>query len=157
MKYSTLSSIVFSACCILSSSCDNLSTDGKLKTDPINPNLGGEPVVNKEDAYKWAKRHTNNNFIVNQAKEKGGRSYYFTNRFLDIMKNQKDCVGLNFYLANAKDDEMTLLVVSVNSEGVDLTGTYKNDKNIDEQYIIGQTTMKCPDNCDVSSFLYKGK
>lgn len=144
-------------CALSLSACDIFSSGGNFVPKPIDPTVGGEAFVKKRDAHNLARNHRDDVIMINPSGKKGGKGYYFTNEFIDTMKKQKGSKGLNFYLSQDNNKEMNLIVVSVDANGKDLTGVYKDDKNIDAQYIIGRTTMKCPDNCDVSSWLYNSE
>lgn len=133
----------------------NFFSPSNSTPDKINISEGGRPVSDKKAAYRWAKEHRKDLGMYKPANKTGGKSAYFTNNFIDTMQGQKGCKGLNFYITQKSDNELAILVVAVNSDGRDLTGGYTDDKGLDVQYIIGETTMRCPHNCDTKSDLYK--
>ena len=53
---------------------------------------------------------------------------------------QKDCLGIRFYFAKSKEDNLTLVAVGYNQDGKDL-----------ERGIILERGQPCPPYCDESS------
>jgi hypothetical protein len=132
-----------------------------LNNDPIpgfNPNAGS-PIA-ATTAEQWTANYRAQPLTAEeQAGAKRIKAYYFGNEFLNTVQAQENCVGLRFYMGLEKDltgdkskDKYQLLVVGVDENGYDIVPYTKADGTIEGiDGIIGDDSMKCPDNCDPTS------
>lgn len=132
-----------------------------LHNDPIpgfNPNAGSP--IPAAIAEQWTANYRAQPLTAEeQAGAKRIKAYYFGNEFLNTVQAQENCVGLRFYMGLEEDltgdkskDKYQLLVVGVDKNGYDIVPRTKADGSVDGiDDIVGDSTLKCPDVCDLTS------
>lgn len=132
-----------------------------LFTDPIpgfNPNAGA-PIPPAE-AEQWTANYRNQPQTQDElAGRKRTKAYYFGSAMLDTIKQQPGCVGIRFYMGLEQDltgdkskDEYQLLAVGVDVNGYDLVPrTGPTGELLNEDGIVGDGSLKCPNVCDPTS------
>lgn len=99
---------------------------------------GHNHVVSLATAEKYVNNFKNNPTVPNI---KGG---LFNRNVIDAILGQPDCVAVRFYYAKEDNGSATLVVVGVNSSGIDI-----------ENGILAESVVPCPPWCDNNSKLNK--
>jgi hypothetical protein len=113
---------------------------------PFDPQAGRR--MKQKDAARWTKRYRN---TPQQSNDQLTRAHYFGKDFLQTLLAEPECAGLRIYQAIDEEGVGRVVLVGVDEKGKDLL-LRKDDGTLpDDDDGVGETSMRCPNNCDQTS------